>query len=382
MKDICRFDKGQIKGKATKTEEGYIRATAVVTRTGVFLYQNADGTMRRELRHPDDVFAADSLETLKMIPITVGHPAEKLVNAENADRLSVGQTGENVQVDGQHLMTSLTVTHKDAVEKAAMGMKELSLGYTLDLEKVEGEYNGERYDHRQRNIRYNHLAMVDRARAGGAASLNLDSGDALQVDAQTETEPKKEHKTMRKVTLDGIEYDAAPEVANALAKANARADAAEKELADKQTALDTATAAKSKAEAERDSLKETAETATNGDSIKAAVKARMELERTATKVLNADDAKDLANMDDAEIKAKVIAAKFPNANLDGKDDAYVQARFDSVVEMIAGDKTASDQLAAMGEQRGDATNTDMGKKAEDAFDDMKNMYKKSNKEAK
>jgi len=377
MEKVCRFDKGQVKGEAVKTDEGYIRANAVVTRTGVFLYQNSDGTMRRELRHPDDVFAKESLDSLKSIPVTNGHPAEKLVNADNAKDLSIGMTGENIQVDGQHLMATMTITHKDGVDATALGRKELSCGYNLDLEKVEGVYNGERYDYRQRNIRYNHLAIVDRARAGGAATLNLDSGDALQIDAaNTNPETQKETKPMKKVTLDGIEYDAAPEVANALTKANARADAAEKELGETKTALDAEKAEKSKVEAERDTFKEKADTKNDAAEIQKAVKERLELERIATKALDGDDAENIANMDDAEIKEKVIAAKFPEANLDGKDESYIQARFDIACEMIGTDKTAADQKAAMGEKRGDSKVTDLDKAREDSFDALKNMHKK------
>lgn len=377
MKNICRFDKGQIKGKAEKTDEGYIRANAVLTRTGVFVYQNPDGTTRRELRHPDDVFAADSLETIKMIPITIGHPEAKMVTAENAKELSVGLTGETVQIDGAHLLNSLTITHKEAVERTDMGTKELSLGYVLDLEKIEGEYNGERYDHRQRNIRYNHLAMVDRARAGGAASLNLDASDALQIDAEKpKSEPTKEKPTMKKVTLDGIDYDAAPEVVNALAKANKRADEAEKLSAETKTALDAEKAEKAKVEAERDTLKETAEKNSDGETIREAVKARMDMERVANKVITGEKAKEIANMDDAAIKEAVIKAKFPKANLDGKEAAYIDARFDAAAEMIEGDKTPADQKAAMNEVHGDGTpKKGTEDKKNEAFDAMKNSYK-------
>lgn len=376
MKDICRFDRGSLSGKATKTEEGYIKGNAVLTRTGVFLYRNSDGSIRRELRHPDDVFAADSLETLKMLPITNGHPEEKLVNSENADRLSIGSTGESVQIDGAHLLNSLVITHKDGIEATELGRKELSLGYNLDLEQVEGEYNGERYDHRQRNIRYNHLAIVDRARAGSAAALHLDAGDALQIDAgEQPPETKKEYRKMKTVTLDGIDYEAAPEVANALDKANSRADAAEAKLAETEKALETANADKSTLEAERDTFKEKAEAKNDAEEIQAAVKSRIALERVATKALDQEEAKDIANLDDGEIKLKVIAAKFPEANLDGKDEAYIQARFDIACEMIEAGHTAADQKAQIGEKRGDSKTTALDEKQNEGMDALKNMHK-------
>ncbi len=383
MDKICRFDRGAFDGQVLTTEEGYLRGDAVVTRTGIFVYQNPDGTLRRELRHPDDVFERESLDSLKMIPITNEHPPAKLVTAENAKELSVGQTGENVFPNGQNLLTSLTITASDGVKAVReLGKKELSLGYTLDLEKEDGEYNGQRYDHRQRNIRYNHLAIVDRARAGGAARLNLDAGDALQVDAeQTKTEPKKEQSKMRKVTLDGIEYDAAPEVANALTKATARADKAEATLEETQTALDEQKANTAKVEAERDELKEKAENNDSAETIQAAVAERLELERVAGQVLNADEAEKLKDMNGGEIKAAVVMSKHPNANLDGKSDEYVQARFDSVVESLEGGNTTAQQKAQTGERNdGTKVENDSAKSEKDAFESMKNQYKGKKKE--
>ena len=69
LKSLARYDKGLVRGETEITEEGYIKARAIVTRCGVFLYKNADGTVRKELRHPDDVLVQDSLESIKMIPV-------------------------------------------------------------------------------------------------------------------------------------------------------------------------------------------------------------------------------------------------------------------------------------------------------------------------
>ena len=44
-----------------------------------------------------------------------------------------------------------------------------------------------------------------------------------------------------------------------------------------------------------------------------------------------------ADMSEKELKAAVILKKFPKANLDGKDDNYIQARFDAACEAIAED---------------------------------------------
>jgi hypothetical protein len=366
-----RYDTGEVKGKASRTDEGYVRAEAIVTRTGVFAYRNADGSTRRELRHPDDVFERASLDSMKMIPITNNHPTNKLVNSDNAKELTIGGIGENISVDGKFVLASMVITHKDGVDSIDLGRKELSLGYTVDLEKVDGEYNGERYDHRQRNIRYNHLAIVDRARAGAAARIHLDTGDATQTE-----NPNEGNIKMKKVTLDGIEYDAAPEVANALAKATKKATEAQAKLDAANEALNDAQKTASKLEAERDDLQEKVSAKTDAAELQKAVKARVELESVATKVLKADAAKDVSEMVDIEIKKAVIMAKNPSANLDGKDETYIQARFDAVAEAVASEKTTADQRVSMGE-RADASKKADADESQSAFDAMKSQYQRN-----
>ncbi len=182
LNDVARFDRGQVKGDAFITDEGYIKANAIVTRTGVFFYKNPDGTIRNELRHPDEVFKVDSLESMKMIPVTNRHPQERLVSAENAKRLAIGYTGETVTQDGEFVLSNLLITDlasvKDVTER---NRKELSLGYTVDLIPEEGSYNGHPYNFRQTNIKYNHLSIVDNARAGSEARIALDSADAEEI---------------------------------------------------------------------------------------------------------------------------------------------------------------------------------------------------------
>ena len=39
------------------TEEGYLKDRPILTSCGIFEYKNPDGSIRRELRLPEDVFA-------------------------------------------------------------------------------------------------------------------------------------------------------------------------------------------------------------------------------------------------------------------------------------------------------------------------------------
>lgn len=57
------------------TDEGYLVDHPIVTSTGIFEYMNPDGSMRRELRLPEDVFAPESLKTYRGKPIIITHDA-------------------------------------------------------------------------------------------------------------------------------------------------------------------------------------------------------------------------------------------------------------------------------------------------------------------
>ena len=140
---------------------------------------DGSGKIRRELRHPDDVFDPKSLETLKYAPVTIEHPPE-MINPENVDQYRVGHTTERVEIQQDKVDTDLIVESKegiDAIEKD--GIRELSSGYAADIIEEEGDFNGAPYDYRQVNIRYNHLAMVRRGRAGPEIRMRLDSADAV-----------------------------------------------------------------------------------------------------------------------------------------------------------------------------------------------------------
>ncbi len=126
-----RFDTIQFP-KMHTTEEGYLRGKATVTRVGVFDYH-----VRKELRHPDEVFNADSLKTLKMIPVTNDHPRE-LIKADNASKYQVGFTGEHYDVNSSSVIVTLTVTDKATIDQIKAGKHQVSMGYTCDVIEEKG----------------------------------------------------------------------------------------------------------------------------------------------------------------------------------------------------------------------------------------------------
>lgn len=175
---VYRFDRGEV-GAISRTPQGFLRVPAFVTRTGVFPYRLPDGTIRYELRHPDEVFTPESLDSLKGAPFTVEHPPE-MITPDNVAMYRKGHAGERVEVNRDLVETDLTIEDRDAIDAVVKdGLREISAGYVADVIEEAGVYNGTPYTHRQVNIRYNHVAGVMRGRAGPEVRLRMDSEDAI-----------------------------------------------------------------------------------------------------------------------------------------------------------------------------------------------------------
>lgn len=169
--NVVRMDTVPLR-KAYYTEEGYLRDRPILTSVGIFEYMNRDGTIRRELRLPEEVFDADSLASYLGAPIVITHDAG-LIDKDNVAENQIGTILSKGEQDGADVRADIIIHDTDELKHSRM--KELSLGYNLDLEETPGTWQGEHYDAIQRNIRINHLAVVQDARAGEQARLNLDS---------------------------------------------------------------------------------------------------------------------------------------------------------------------------------------------------------------
>lgn len=321
---VTRYDRAPF--KATKTNEGFVQDSPVLSRVGVFAYRQPDGKIRHEFRPPEEVFHADHLASIFGKPITNEHHGQ--VRGDTAGGKVIGACLSPGRQDADEpLNLRGDIIIHDAVH--TVSKRELSLGYTLDLEETPGEFNGVRYDAVQRNLRVNHLALVAKGRAGNAR-LNLDAADAVLA-----TTEEVDTMSLVKIRLDsGIEYEAAPEVVQALTAAQAATKVATERA-------DTVTA-------ERDTLKAKVETHESSlaqlrlDAV-AEVKARAALEAAATDL----GAKFAQDAKDSDIRVAVIKAVRGDAiDLAGKSDAYVEASYDmAVADGLAAKKKAGQNRA-------------------------------------
>lgn len=366
--DRCDFFPVKI-GSIKKTDEGYLKGEAPIARVGILKYLLPDGSTRHELVPPDTLFNKDSMDSLKLQPVTDTHPKEILLDSKTVKRRRVGTTGETVKQDGEFLVTALAITDDDAIRNVESGRQQLSPGYKALLVMQSGTFRGQRYDAVQIKRTYNHVAICDRARGGSDLRLNLDAFDIEEIEKldgfEISNNQLQKESNMPKFRIDGIDYDAAQEVINFISKLQSNCDAI-------QGKLDTANADSQKLQAKVDELTEKNDSLSKRDinkEIREGVTKRLGLLKVAQTVLDQKEHGKLDSMTDAEIKSAVIKAKFPSANLDGKTEVYIDARFDSISETLEFDPDAIGRSRQASGKRADGENTDPVEKAKKDSED-------------
>ena len=340
--NVKRFDKRLIGNNVKETAQGFLVIPAQVARTGTQAYRRQDGSVQIEYRPEPEVFSEQSMASLRTAAVTNRHPV-KMVTPDSAEGIIIGHTDGAIwkEEDGDEffLVTNLVVTHQTGIDAIKNGRMEISLGYDVDLDFSPGCHNGVNYDAIQKNIINNHIALVDRGRAGNAR-LRLDENDAESIN-------NEEGKTM-KIKLGTKEFDVNDEVGNAFkeeiaSKEKAKADAdlkiaeLEKKDGDMLKKCDELESEKTKAIAKADSL-EADLAKVKGErkdesEIAKLVDAKIVLINSASKFLKADELEKVKNLENVEIKRAVIKADSANVDEEKlKNDSYVDARFDHIIE--------------------------------------------------
>ena len=303
---VNRYDNITIKAELTK--EGWIVDKPVITRAGIFKYHNGKGKIISEYRPDEEVFKEDSLNSLRAAPITDGHKGI-LTTESNLDGLVIGSVMSPGIKQDSNVVADIVIHN---VKKIG-SKRDLSLGYQCRIDETPGEFNGQKYDQIQRDIRYNHLAVVNKGRAGNAR-IRLDSEELVSFD----TEDDMPEITLQKLRLDsGLEYSASPEVI-------VHVTSLDNKIKELTTRLD-------KAEGERDAAKSALEAANkeHKDALakeRDAARSRLTLEEKGKQL----DIK-FDGVSDRELKI-LIANKLGN-KLEFKDrsDEYVDSVFDVLV---------------------------------------------------
>ena len=363
MTKVSRIDVSGRLGKVERTPAGAYRIPAYVTRVGVLEYMREDGSIQREYRPSDEVSAPASLESLADCAITDFHPYSA-INPMNHREFAVGHiTGAPAPaMDGDFVAATMVVADAREIALIDAGERvENSCGYDCVLDMTPGVApDGTAYDAIQRAITYNHVALLPKGfgRAGNDVALRLDSkgapvirldsaGNSIPPGAETSTMTVKTTKRTDEDT-SAAEESATSTDAEVCATCGAPVDAEGKYVApapadDSKDAKseDRADAALRKANSELQSKLDTANETiaalksgrVDAKDMQRIVRERASLERTAAKV-GLEESK-FDSLDDAALKRAVIGKVFPKRKLDGRDEHYVEATYDSAREVIA-----------------------------------------------
>lgn len=328
-----RFDRGELR-KPVTLPGGRLRVDAILTRCGVFEYRNADGSVRREYRPRDEVARADSLATLAGAPLTDDHPAEGEVTTETATKYGRGSVLDTPRLDGTLVAASIVVTDKALIAKIRGGKQELSCGYSVRLDETPGTTpEGEPYDAVQRDIEYNHVALVAVGRAGPQARIRVDSATMISPDSTRGNDMDFEKKYLEQIAET--------------AKATARADTAEAALKAEKARADKLEGERDGAIARADSAEKARNDAASG--LDERVQARVALEAQA----KGAGVEVTRGMTDRAIKVAVIKKVDRVDVADGKSDDYIAGLFESAATRLDTARANLGGARPGGEQRVD-----------------------------
>lgn len=206
-----------------RTSDGYMAVRARAARTGVYDYLASEPSIAdalpvghtfkptdvvKVLRDEKTVFDAKSVHSFIGKPITDNHPSVA-VTADNHRELARGTIMGAKWEEGGYLSFDLLLTDAEAIAKVDAGKRELSNGYAATLEF--GDFtapDGTKCHARQSSITGNHVALVDRGRAGSECAIKDGFAvcDALPSNLFDSLNQEKPVKTM---LIDGLTVDMA-----------------------------------------------------------------------------------------------------------------------------------------------------------------------------
>lgn len=396
QQDIQRFAPNVLH----KTPEGYLTGRICVTGAGVFRYLGDDHKFVGRLRDRDQVKAAT--DSINCKPVTLQHPNQP-VNLDNVGDLQVGMSANDASFDGLNNYVTITVTDKKAVEAIEKGeVKAISMGYRCSIVDHDGVWQGSHHDQEQKDIVYNHIALVKNGRAGDQVRFTV--GDSAEFadffdmadpeeGEKKPTEDGNEHQdgqpvivndgkagpevnlkdnnhnqeqSMKTIQLDGVDYQADEKVIEAL-------QAAQNDAAEKLDEIHTLLSAVDEKDSQIADLQEKLDKANDEideSVIDDAVNAKLAiLDAARAAGIECDSSDDVG-----DLKRKVIAAAFAGIDLESiEDEASINALYMSANKVIADSAEKGDcGKGGKGGKKNPASQLDGARDSED--EDVNDSY--------
>lgn len=199
-----------------ETGEGFLICRNVpIARTGTQEYMGWEiGLTGRDAdkiitvkRETEEVFSSAALASFEGKPTTNGHPPE-LIGPDDVGLYEKGHAQNIRRGAGEwadYIVADLHIHDRELIDAIQNGKREISCGYECDyVDNGDGTYS-------QKNIRGNHVAVVDRGRAGKRAAIL----DSIQTSA---FKPERKERSMKHTFLQLFGLAAKDKTAEEIAK--------------------------------------------------------------------------------------------------------------------------------------------------------------------
>lgn len=314
-----------------------MKAIADIARPGVFPYLENNGKINYEAKLPEDILSEETVKSAAGVSLTIDHPKDEngnpvLVNPENAQLFTHGNVSEPEVVDGK-IRVLLTALSKEAINEIESGKRELSIGFEYDLDETPGQFDGVKYDSAQRNIRINHVALVQNGRAGENIRIHGDNKQMFKYrkfDSTGDLEVSKEVldeliALNKKIKADEGEIEALKSQIAATPLKNENAD---KELQKIMAQLDSALAQVEAWKQKYAKLEE--EVPAMAEDMAKETMDTMEMAKSIDPEMKTD------GLSPREIKLQIIGKLLPfksGIKVDSLDPEIINARYDAACEL-------------------------------------------------
>ena len=192
------------------TEEGFRHYEGTAT-IGDVVLPYSQPSMHLEFRPAEEVASEAAVESMVGKPVTFEHPPD-LLSPDTAKEHMEGTVLAAWREEGgdgrARIRVQIVVYTRELQEAIEGGKVELSPGYNCDPIEAPGEFQGQKFHVVQRGHRYNHLAVVDRARTrtptGEVARLDKDDTTMAEQNEAPEGEAAAAEDKMDQVAIPNL----------------------------------------------------------------------------------------------------------------------------------------------------------------------------------
>jgi hypothetical protein len=374
--DVMRLnDKLSVPTEREFKATGQMIAPCIIARTGTMQYKAKRLSPLFDHLDPEsmvtvgtseaELFSQATIDSARSAPITMGHPSAD-VSTENANELMKGHLEGAPTRLGDELSGIVVLNDADTIAIVKAMKDELSIGQDCKLVLADAgdEMGGVPVQAWKTNIVINHVAIVPKGRAGTAKIadtaeeyLDAETLTAVQIAAKHEVPLKDIEEALEKGIKVEMEHTTRRAVASIIARDHLAESADyyvhlkdEVSLQDSvdglQASVDTLT---EKNEALTTSLADANEKLENRPEVEPALVINITTTLLQAKLL--DSAIEYTGQSMAELKRQAVGVAYQGRQkLEDKSDAYIECKFDDLLEDALEDTNISDIQEVLNQQ--------------------------------